>query len=212
MIRSRTLRSMRIVLALTATLALQTTDRLDAQIQVDAVVQFGPAHPQPATPGNHVLVPNEVTILKGGTVTFQVNGGGHGVAIYTVSRHTTRADIEADLCPGGPGAPACTGPTANGPFLITDDKGDLIVDIAAFQGIPFFDYLQGRVLAATGGTAVFLNGSTESPVPPATVAAPGVRLQHRFDKTGRFLVICMNRFHAVNDYMFGFVNVIGEDD
>ena len=210
--RTKAFSSMPIFIALTATLALQTADRLEAQIQIDAVVQFGPVHPQPATPGNHVLVPSEVTILKGGTVTFQVNGGGHGVAIYPVSRHTTRADIEADLCPGGPGAPACAGPTADGPFLITDDKGDLIVDIAAFLGIPFFDYLPGRVLAVNGGTAVFLNGSTAAPVPPATVPAPGVRLQHRFDKTGRFLVICMNRFHAVNDYMFGFVNVIGEAD
>ena len=211
MIQPRTLRSMPLVLAV-ATLAFQPADRVDAQIQVDAVVQFGPAHPQPATPGNHVLVPEEVTILKGGTVTFQVNGGGHGLAIYPVSRQTTRADIEADLCPGGPGAPACVGATADGPFLITDAKGDVIVNIAAFQGVAFYDSAPARVLAAIGGAAVFLNGSTAAPVPPATVPAPGVRLQHRFDKTGRFLVICMNRFHAVNDYMFGFVNVIGEDD
>ena len=33
----------------------------------------------------HVVVPDEVTIAKGGTVTFMVNGGGHGVAIYPVS-------------------------------------------------------------------------------------------------------------------------------
>ena len=211
MIRPRTLRSIPLVLAMTASLTLQPVDRVDAQIQVDAVVQFGPAHPQPAPPGHHVLLPEEVTILKGGTVTFQVNGGGHGVAIYPVSKHTTRDDIEADLCPGGPGAPDCVGATGDGPFLITDERGDVIVNIAAFQGVPFFDYLPARVLGAIGGAAVFLNGSTAVPVPPATVPAPGVRLQHRFEKTGRFLVICTNRFHAVNDYMFGFVNVIGDE-
>jgi hypothetical protein len=33
----------------------------------------------------------------------------------------------------------------------------------------------------------------------------------RFDRTGRYLVICMNRSHLLNDHMFGFVNVVGED-
>jgi hypothetical protein len=32
----------------------------------------------------------------------------------------------------------------------------------------------------------------------------------RFDSNGRYLVICMNRSHALNDHMFGFVNVVGE--
>ena len=183
------------------------------EVPTDVVVQFGPSHPQPAAPGNHVLVPDEVTVLKGGTVTFQVNGGGHGVAIYPVSTKTTRADIEADLCPNGPGGP-CLGGTANPHHSITDAKDDLIVDIEAISpgGIPFFDYGPGRLLGAIGGSAVFLNGSTAAPVPPALVPAPGVRLVHRFQKTGRYLVICMNRFHAINDYMFGFVNVVGDGE
>ena len=42
---------------------------------------------------NQVLVPDETTIRKGGTVTFVVNGGGHGIAIYPVSKNTTRDDI-----------------------------------------------------------------------------------------------------------------------
>jgi hypothetical protein len=29
-------------------------------------------------------------------------------------------------------------------------------------------------------------------------------------KTGRYLVVCMNRAHFLNDHMFGFVNVVGE--
>jgi len=37
-------------------------------------------------------------------------------------------------------------------------------------------------------------------------------VQYRFTKTGRYLVICMNRGHAINDWMFGFVNVVGDDD
>jgi hypothetical protein len=42
---------------------------------MEAIVQFGHAHPQPAAPHHHVLDPAEVTIRKRGTVTFQVNGG-----------------------------------------------------------------------------------------------------------------------------------------
>jgi plastocyanin len=195
MSRPKTLRSIAIGLALTTTLALQTAG-IDAQIPADAVVQFGSSHPQPAPPGNHVLEPDEVTILKGGTVTFQVNGGGHGVAIYPVSAHTTRADIEEDLCPGGPGA-QCVGPAA----VVTDRKGDLIIDTGVAPA---------RVLGAISGSGVFLNGSTNPAVPPPPPPAPGVRLQYRFEKTGRFLVICMNRSHSINDYMFGFVNVVGD--
>ena len=44
------------------------------------------------------------------------------------------------------------------------------------------------------------------------VGTPGQRIQVRFDRTGRYLVICMNRSHALNDHMFGFVNVVGEGD
>src|SRR5690349_12643107 len=32
----------------------------------------------------HHLTPEEVTIAKGGQVTFQIHGGGHGMAIYEV--------------------------------------------------------------------------------------------------------------------------------
>jgi hypothetical protein len=34
-------------------------------------------------------------------------------------------------------------------------------------------------------------------------------LSYRFLKTGRYLVICMNRSHFLNDWMSGFVNVVG---
>ena len=48
----------------------------------------------------HHLEPEEVTIFKGGAVTFQVHGGGHGMAIYEVSKDTTRDEIGQFLCPG----------------------------------------------------------------------------------------------------------------
>lgn len=210
MSRSKTVRALAVVFAATSLLVLVAA-RTGAQIPTDVIVDFGPGHPQPAAPGNHVLVPNDVSILKGGTVTFRVNGGGHGIAIYPVHRKTTREDILNDLCQGGPGGP-CVGATANPAFQITDGKNDVIVDIAAFAGVPFYDYPPERVIAAIGGSGLFLNGSTNpaTPPPPPALPAPGVLLQHRFEKTGRFLVICMNRFHAINDYMFGFVNVVGD--
>jgi plastocyanin len=44
---------------------------------------------------------------------------------------------------------------------------------------------------------------------PATVSQ---RITVQFTKTGRFLVICMNRAHSLNDHMFGFVSVVGDDN
>src|SRR5207237_6377036 len=72
----------------------------------NATVHFGqhqPQTPDPAPVGaavTHFLFPDDVTIAKGGTVTFVVNGGGHGIAIHEVSKKTTRADIAEDLCDG----------------------------------------------------------------------------------------------------------------
>ena len=37
------------------------------------------------------------------------------------------------------------------------------------------------------------------------------QVQYRFEKTGRYLVICINRNHFINDGMFGFVDVVGGD-
>jgi len=72
----------------------------------DAIVNFGHVQPQPVTPNGylaHILDPNEVTIFKGGTVTFTVHGMGHGIAIYPVSKNTTRVHIAEDLCQGPAG-------------------------------------------------------------------------------------------------------------
>jgi len=88
-------------------IALSSAALIEAQSQMltGTVINFGPTNSSaPAmSPPLHVVVPDEVTVAKGDTVTFMVNGGGHGLAIYPVSEHTTRADIIEDLCSTGPG-------------------------------------------------------------------------------------------------------------
>src|SRR5262249_13147540 len=93
----------------------------------DVVVQFGAPQPQP-TPASapHFLDPNDATVQRGGTVTFVVNGGGHGLAIYPVSRNTTREDISEDLCQGGP--TVCAGGTENLRYQITDGRHHIVID------------------------------------------------------------------------------------
>jgi plastocyanin len=173
-----------------------------AQAVDDAVVQFGPVHPQPGPPLLHRLVPDEVTIHKGGTVLFVLNGGGHRVLIYPVSNHTTRADIEADLCQGGVAVCNPAAGTQNLRYFITDGKGDLIVDTETNVQQPFINYLPGQLVSAGG--PVVLTGTT------ATGAA-GHTVRFRFEKTGRYLVICGTRGHSLNDWMFGFVDVVGTE-
>jgi len=68
-------------------------DNLQAAAVQDATVQFAQPQPQAGGAPTHFLLPNDVAIKKGGTVTFIVNGGGHGIAIHQVSKNTTRADI-----------------------------------------------------------------------------------------------------------------------
>src|SRR5262245_3793154 len=85
---------------------LRASDKDDKNVEAavhDATVHFGQHQPQTPDPApvlasvTHFLFPDDVTILKGGTVTFIVNGGGHGIAIHSVSKKTTRADVAAGL-------------------------------------------------------------------------------------------------------------------
>ena len=235
----------------------------------DATVHFGAHQPQVNDPVagaavTHFLDPDEVSVHKGGSVTFVVNGGGHGIVIHPVSKDTTRNDIAADLCDGTNNETAdrvadrknrnlvCNGAvvttvtingalvnvagTQNLDYMITDGKDNLIIDpgfnvnIAATPTTPAIVIANPRLddathteqVVATSGaspgdtlnpTAIaankagaFLTGSAN----PATV---GNRIKVTFEKTGRYLVICMNRGHSLNDHMFGFVNVVddGED-
>ncbi len=174
----------------------------------DAFVDFGhPVHPQPPAPAHHTLYPDEVTIVKGGTVTFTMHGMGHGIAIYPVSKNTTRAHIAEDLCQG----PSGTGyadpvvcnvanATAALPYTITDGNGNIVIDIAQFPTQRQVDSPAGQLFSAGGLPGVLLTGST--------LTTRGSQVRYRFAEDGRYLVICINRVHAINDWMFGFVNVV----
>jgi plastocyanin len=205
--RNNRARLLSLLFALTIALSSVAVIKAQSQLLTDTtVIHFGPTNSTapPMSAALHVVVPDEVTIAKGETVTFMVNGGGHGVAIYPVSEHTTRADIISHLCGTGPG---CGLPASQGAFLVKDHKGDVIIDIPADTTLPpVFDYAPGRVFGAIGGIpGPFLNGAPGLAVPPAQ----GVRFQYMFEKTGRFLVICMNRVHSISDHMFAFVDVVG---
>jgi plastocyanin len=211
------------------------SDRRPSAVQ-DAVVHFGQQQPQ-STPGavTHLLDPDDVTIHKGGTVTFVVNGGGHGIAIHPVDRDTTRDDVARDLCQGGTNEAdrlgrsavcnntivvgAITG-TQNLAYQVTDADHRLIINVPqnVANANPRVDDPDDRMLATSGAVAAdanpagaFLVGTLPNPAAPPAFT-PGNRIQVRFEEKGRFLVICMNRGHALNDHMFGFVSVVDDDD
>jgi plastocyanin len=250
-----------LVAALAIAVSLSTVGRAQDQETSalrNAVVHFG--QPQPQTPDpapvgaavTHFLFPNDVTIQKGGTVTFVVNGGGHGIAIHPVGEHTTRAEIAEDLCAGNtPEDPdpivdrrnrnaVCNGAivtgvdaivgTQNLNYDITDGKGNLIISTGVNSPTvanPRVDDTththrllgtSGRVTACGPDQKEPACDSTAPGTNPAggflagsTAVAPGNRINVRFMKTGRYLVICMNRAHSLNDHMFGFVNVVGDN-
>jgi len=162
----------------------------------------------------HHLVPEEVTIVKGGEVTFQVHGNGHSMAIYEVTKDTTRDGIGQFLCPGddpatitNPAFHACNLDATNAAarHLIEDGHGDVVIVAAANVTNVHPDNrvwsVPGRLMSAGGHQT--LNGGTL----PAGPTSNGQLVTYRFLKAGRYLVICMNRTHFLNDWMFGFVNV-----
>jgi hypothetical protein len=248
------------VTALVAAMAVGTAVRAkdndkdkDQKAPMDAVVQFAhlvsPAPPAGSLAGTltHFLNPDDVTIGKGGTVTFVINNGGHGVAIYPVDKKTTRNDIAEDLCQGPAGTAesdraarftVCGGPEANLNYDITDAKGDLIIRTGTNvnNSNPRVDDPTNRLLGTSGRVRSCGPGESEPTcdssvlganpaggfvagnviaIPTATppvAQAIGNRIVYQFNKTGRYLVICMNRAHSLNDHMFGFVNVVGGGD
>lgn len=166
----------------------------------------------------HVLVPDEAVVRKGGEVTFQVHGGGHGFAIYEVSKHTTRDQVGQLLCPGDdpatiavPALHACNGSAANAnaQHVVTDAKDNVVLVAEANPMAPPVPHPHNRVWSepgrlASAGAHQFLNGGTI----PAGATSNGQLITYRFEKTGRYLVICINRSHFLNDWMFGFVDVV----
>ena len=173
----------------------------------------------------HHLTPEEVTIRKGGQVTFQIHGGGHAMAIYQVSKDTTRNELGQFLCAGTdpatipttiPLSHVCNGTTPAGvanaaaAHNIADGDGNVVIVVSRNVTNAHPDnrvwYEPGRLMSAGGQQ--FLNGGTI----PAGATSNGQLITYRFLKTGRYLVICMNRSHSLNDWMFGFVNVVGDRD
>ena len=171
----------------------------------------GPA--DPCSYKLHVLTPEETTIAKGGEVTFQVHGGGHGFAIYKVSKDTTRQELGQFLCPGTdpaeiatPGMHPCNllAKNADAMHIVEDGHGDVVLVAQVNTNVHPDNRVwsePGRLMSA--GAMQFLNGGTI----PAGPTSNGQILTYRFEKTGRYLVLCMNRVHFLNDWMFGFVNV-----
>jgi hypothetical protein len=188
-------------------------DMTDNPAVQDALVNFGhPVHPQPPAPNHHGLYPNDVTIFKGGTVTFSMHGMGHGIAIYPVSKNTTRAHIAEDLCQGTfgsqqPDPNTCNVPsgTAALPYSITDGSGQVVIDIAQFPTQRQVDSTPGQLFSAGGLPGVLLIGSS---LASDGTTLRGSQVRYRFVEDGRYLVICINRVHSINDWMFGFVNVV----
>jgi hypothetical protein len=132
-------------------------------------------------------------------VTFQIHGGGHAMAIYEVSKNTTRDDIGPLLC-GTADPTRMTDPTRNATSFSMSPRTSptSILDNRAWSE-------PGRLMSAGG--VQFLNGGTTA---SGTGPTGGRLVAYRFLKTGRYLVHCMNRVHFLNDWMFGFVNVVGE--
>jgi hypothetical protein len=170
------------------------------------------ANADPCVHKAHVLDQPEVTVVKGGQVTFTFRNGGHSIAIYEVSKDTTRDHIGQQLCPATdpstlqPAEHVCrSNPLhASAEYLVTDGKGDVVLHVSpdATNVFPqnLVTFTPGRLMSAGG--AVALNGN----------APLGHVVSYQFLKSGRYLVICMNRSHFLNDWMFGFVNVVGADE
>ena len=204
-------RAFPVVAALALVFAFPPTVRTDDHGQdqkppTDIIVNFGDPVTLAGT-ANQVVVPDDATIRKGGTVTFVVNGGGHGIAIYPVSTETTRENITAQLCAHDPVTHACTDPAfANAGHTTRDGENNVVIVTGTNPPSQRVDDPTARLLATStqidNVAGVFLTGTT------ATTA--GTQLQVRFEKNGRYLVICMNRNHYLSNWMFGFVNVGGD--
>jgi len=168
----------------------------------------------------HHLTPEEVTVFKGGQVTYQIHGGGHGFAIYEVSKDTTRDEVGQFLCVGvdphtiaNPDLHTCNLSLANANLAhnVLDGHGDVVIAVAAnptnANTHPLNRVWDEHERRMSAGGQQFLNGGTI----PAGATSNGQLLTYQFLKTGRYLVLCINRVHFLNDWMFGFVNVVGGD-
>jgi hypothetical protein len=174
----------------------------------------GPA--DPCSYQLHRLSPDEVTIRTGGQVTFQIHGGGHAFAIYEVSKSTKREELGQFLCAGedpatvtDPAAHPCNlnAANANAKHIVLDGRGKVVLvaepNLTNVHPDTRVWSEEDRLMSAGGQQ--FLNGGTI----PAGPTSNGQLVTYRFLEDGRYLVICMNRVHFLNDWMFGFVDVEG---
>lgn len=140
------------------------------------------------------------------------------MALYKVSKDTTRDGIGQYLCAGrdpatvtDPALLNCNLSAANAAAKheVLDGDGNIVYVAAPNITNAHPDNRvwsePGRLMSA--GAHQTLNGGTI----PAGATSNGQLVSYRFLKPGRYLVICMNRTHHLNDWMFGFVNVTGDD-
>src|SRR4029453_14808407 len=104
---------------------------------------------------------------------------------------------------------ACAHQTfAKADHTILDGKSNVIIVTGPNPPVQRVDDPANRLLATSTQIGnlpgVFLTGTTATPT--------ATQLQVRFEKDGRFLVLCMNRNHYLSNWMFGFVTVGGDDD
>jgi len=192
-------------------LSVDTVAQGNDKAPADVVVQFGSPTNLAGGAPNQIVVPDEVTVRNGGRVTFIVNGPGHGLAIYAVSKDTTRDDISAQLCPHDPVTNACTDPGfANADHAIHDAKGGVIIQTDTNPPTARINDPTDRLFATSiqieAVPTPFLTGTAA----PGFTTNPGTAVQYQFTATGRYLVMCVNRAHALSNWMFGFVKVVGQ--
>jgi|GEM_PF-959444 len=156
-----------------------------------AIVSFGqwPTDPpldrnpnlSPLNRNGHQLIPHEVTIKAGGTVTFMI-AGAHQVIVYDDG--VEPEDIDTTMLIQPAGAPM-------GPAILIDDPNHRI-----YRG------LDPSVLPLLA-----IQPPPPSPPGPPPFLVDRVEVVH-FPKPGTYLVICGVVFHFVADNMFGFVRVL----
>jgi plastocyanin len=138
-------------------------------------------NPSPLTQNVHQLIPNEVTIQTGGTVSFII-AGAHQVAVYANGVQPGDIRTTPDFL---------VSPAGGGPPILIDDSRHRI-----YRGLDF--------------TTLPILGIPPAALPPPAspqFLTDRVEVVH-FSKPGRYLVICTIVFHFLADRMYGFVSVL----
>ena len=175
----------------------------------ELLVEFGRPGTAGGTPANHFIdFLNGTAVNRGGTVVFRVNQGGHGVSVYAVSKNTSREVIRAGLCPT---RNTCTAAFIAGDHLIMDGEGNVVVDTGTNPPFARVDDA-GRILVGTAAQATDTVAGRFHQGVAANAANGPEQIRIKFSKKGRYLAICMNRNHSINDWMFGLFDVVEPED